>query len=400
MASNPSPRPRPLYRGNLLVLGILSLLTDVSSEMIVPYLPLFLTATLGAQAMTLGLIEGVADATAALLKGISGWMADRSRRLKPLVLAGYSLSSIARPLVGIAPGWATVLLLRFTDRFGKGVRTSPRDALLAGSVPPERRGAAFGFHRAMDHTGAMIGPLLGAGLMLLLHDVRQVFLWAAVPAVLSVLVILFFLKEPDEPRKAPTEQGPAVPISALPRRCLVAIGIFAVLGLSQASDAFLLLKASESGMAAWTLPLLWAGFHLLKALASHFGGDLSDRVSRKKLLVVAYVVYAAAYGLFAVARTPVAVCLVFALYAVYFGSEGIEKALVSRLAPAELRGRAFGLFNMTTGLALLPASLLFGAVWTKISPEAAFRSWALLALAGAVLLMLVRLEPDPTTEGN
>jgi MFS family permease len=391
-----------LYSGNLLVLGLASLLTDASSEMIVPLLPLFLVGTLGAGPAAVGLIEGTAEATAALFKAFSGWWSDRTGRRKPLVVAGYSLSTLARPLVGLAPSWPFVYLLRFFDRVGKGIRTAPRDALLAHSVPAERRGEAFGFHRAMDHAGAVIGPLVAAALIpLFAGNLRPVFLLAAIPGIGAVAVLAMGIRERDEtPAEAPlpaeTEAAPRAP---LPRAYWRALVLFTFLALAQASDAFLLLRASAAGVATMAIPILWAGFHVVKAFASQAGGLLSDRFGRKPVLCSGWLLYSASYFLFAEARSALAVVGVFALYGLHFGAvEGVEKALIADLVPAPSRGRAFGFFHGATGFALLPASWLFGAIWSAASPELAFRIVAGVALVGALAIPFVLPPHTPAAE--
>lgn len=402
MSAEGSRRPASIYRGNLLALGLVSLFTDVSSEMIVPLLPLFLATTLAAPAFALGLIEGVADATAAVFKAASGWASDRGRRRKPLVLFGYSISTAARPLIGLAGSWGAVLACRFADRVGKGIRSAPRDALLAGSVPAERRGEAFGFHRAMDHTGAVIGPLVAAALLGMAGlEVRSVFLLAAIPGAVAVAVIAFGVRD-EEPAPRPVDVSPTPipPLSSLPANYWQALGLFTLLSLSLASDTFLLLRASALGLPGAALPLLWAGFHVVKALANQVGGRLSDRLGRKALLGTGWTIYAASYFGFAEAARIGPFLAVLALYALHFGCvEGVEKAAIADLVPAPLRGRAFGLFHAATGLALLPASALFGWAWTAASPEAAFRLAGALALVGPLALPFLRLSA-PASPGS
>ncbi len=378
---------------NVVALGLVSLFTDLSSEMIYPLLPVFLATTLGAGPAALGLIEGVAEATASLLKLFSGAWSDRVRRRKPLVLFGYSVSTAARPLAGLASAWGHLLLVRFSDRVGKGVRSSPRDALIASSVPPADRGRAFGLQRALDHTGAVLGPLVafllltGPGLSL-----RQVFFLSAVPGLLAVGVILFGVR--DEGSPAPPHAGGTFAGGQIPpalRRYLAVVALFT---LGNASDAFLILRAVDSGVPAPLVPLLWGGFHAVKAGLSTHLGILSDRWDRRKVIAGGWLVYAACYGAWAAVSGPAPTVAVFLVYGVYAAAtEGAERALVADLVPAERRGTAFGWFHLVTGLAALPASVLFGAVWGVAGPAAAFGLSASLALSASLLLFPRRGGP-------
>ena len=376
--------------GHVLVLGVVSLLTDVSSEMIYPLLPLFLTGVLGAGPAFLGAIEGVAESTAATLKLFSGVLSDRVRRRKPLVLAGYGLSALARPLVALASTPAFVLGVRFCDRIGKGVRTSPRDALIADSVEPSLRGRAYGFHRSMDHAGALLGPLLAA--MLLggfSFDLRTVFWCAAVPGLLALLFLACGVRE------LPRDPSPASPAgkASLPRGPLRAyLLILLLFTLGNSADAFLLLRAGDLGVAQARLPLLWAFFHLVKMLSVFPFGALSDRIGRRGVIVAGWGIYAAVYLGFALATSELHIWLLFAGYGLFYGlTEGAEKALVADLVPATERGAAFGWFNAAIGLGALPASLLFGALWQWYGALAAFGCGAgLAAMAAFLLLVLVR----------
>jgi MFS family permease len=378
MPSDPSRR-------SVLALGWVSFLTDVSAEMIYPLLPSFLTKTLGAGPAALGLIEGVAETTASLTKVGSGIWSDRVRRRKPLVVAGYLLAAIARPLVAFARVWSEVLAIRFTDRVGKGIRTSPRDALLADLVPREKRGRAFGLQRAMDNAGALVGPLVAALLLKLALEQRTVFLLAAVPGLAAVVVLL--LAVPDAPRRS--EPPPVVPIprEPLPRPFWRVIAVFALFTLGNSTDAFLLVRAEESGVPLWQLPLLWAFFHGVKAATGVPGGAIADRKGRVHAIAAGWLVYAAAYAGFAFVSEPAAVWGLFALYAFFFGlTEGPERAFVADLVPERLRGRAYGFFHAAIGIAALPASVLFGLIWKRFGPQAAFLTGAGIALAATAAL--------------
>lgn len=374
---------------NVLVLSGVSLLTDVASEMTYPLLPLFLTGVLGASAATLGVIEGAAESTAALLKLASGWWSDRLRRRKPLVVAGYALASLVRPLIGLAHSAGQVLAVRLADRLGKGIRGAPRDALIADSVDPAVRGRAFGFHRAADHLGAVIGPLLAfAALEAGNLDLRTLFLLTAIPGALSVLLLIGGVRE--KPREAP---APAARIdfkAPLSRRFWAFLAVVFVFTLGNSSDAFLLLRARDLGVEAAWIPILWAFLHVIKSASSTPGGALSDRLGRKPLLVAGWLLYAAVYLGLGGASATWHVWALFAGYGLYFGlAEGVEKALVADLVPAERRGTAFGWYNLALGLGALPASLLFGAIWDGMGAQVAFGFGAALSLLAAVGIAFV-----------
>lgn len=381
----------------VIALGVVSFLTDLSSEMIYPLLPVFLVDVLGAGALALGTIEGVAESTAALLKVASGWWADRMERRKPLVVAGYGLSGTVRPLIGLATVWPVVVVLRFADRVGKGVRTSPRDALIADVTDPGRRGAAYGLHRAMDHAGAVAGPLLAAGLLLIPGvTLRAVFLLAAIPAALVMLVLITKVREaPGEAlggdpapslREGYTQMGPSF------RRLLGALIVFT---LGNSTDAFLLLRLTDAGFTVEAIALLWALHNLVKMGANLVGGQLADRVDRRSLVIAGWMVYAAIYLGFGVTSQSLLLVALFLGYGTYFGlTEPVERSWVAALAPAGSRGAAFGLYHGAIGITALPASLLFGAVYAAAGPAAAFAMGAGLAVIAAMLLLRV---PGVTT---
>jgi MFS family permease len=381
-------------RGNVLWLGIVSLLTDASSEMVVPLLPLFLTTVLNGGPLALGWIEGAADATSSLLKLFSGRWSDRTGRRRPLVLAGYGLSTVARPLVAVAGAPWHVLVVRVTDRVGKGIRSSPRDALIAGSVGPDDRGAAFGFHRAMDHAGAVIGPLLAlAALWMWPGDLRTVFALAAIPGVFAVMAIAIGVRE-AAPTAPPVAQAPLGKPPPELRGLLAAVALFT---LGNASDVFLLLRAGGEVGSTTTLPLLWMAFHVVKVASSLLGGRLSDRIDRRRVILAGWIVYALVYAAFAYVEDPLAVAALFVVYGTYHGlTEGAERALVADLAPAGARGTAFGWYNLVVGLLALPASVMFGFLWEYAGAPVAFLTGSALALAAAlVLAAAVRAPPEP-----
>ncbi|GFO55707.1 MFS transporter [Geomonas sp. Red276] len=382
--------------GNVLIFGFVSLFTDVSSEMIYPLLPLFLSSVLGAGPAFLGAIEGVAESTASLLKLASGIMSDRVRARKGLVLFGYSVSALMRPLIGAAHSPLAVLIIRAGDRIGKGVRTSPRDALIADSVDPSLRGKAYGFHRSMDNAGALIGPLLATLLLSgwLQDDLRTLFWLAGIPGLIAVFLIIF--KVQDSGREVPAKQQ--VRLAPLPagslRRYLFILFLFT---LGNSSDAFLLLRAGQLGMPLVRVPLLWAFFNAVKMLASMPFGVLSDRIGRRKVIVAGWLVYALCYLGFAFASRESHIWLLFACYGLFYGlTEGVEKALVADLSDPSVRGAAFGWYNFAIGAGALPASLIFGLIWQRFGSLASFLVGTGLAAVSVVLLLLLVKPPART----
>ncbi|HET7784657.1 MAG TPA: MFS transporter [Myxococcales bacterium] len=369
---------------NVVVLGIVSLLADVSGDMVMPVLPAFLV-TLGAGAAYIGVIEGAAEGTAALLKYLSGRWADRVRNLLPLAMLGYALAGVARPFLALAQKPWHVLAVRNVDRIGKGIRTSPRDKLLASSTTPARLAEAFSFHRGMDHAGAAVGPLLATGMLLLWPgQLRRVFLVAAVPGALAVLALFAIREEPSERAQARAAAAPAARAGAVPVRLLAAIGVFT---LGNSTDALLLLRAGALGIRTALLPLLWALLHVMRAALSWPAGRLADRLGRRGVLICGWLWYAACYLGFSLARAPWQVWMLFAAYGLVAAlTEGTERALIAAASPPGSRGRALGLYNLVSGVGLLAASVVAGQVWEHASPAAALQLGAALALAAAAVL--------------
>lgn len=378
-----------MISGNVGILAIVSLLNDAASEMIYPLLPLFLVQTLGAGPAFVGIVEGVADSTSSLIKLASGWLSDRMGRRKALVTSGYGIATLGRPLIALATAPWHVLAVRFLDRVGKGVRTAPRDALLAESVPPQQRGAAFGLHRAADHTGAVLGPIIATVLLVLWPgELRLVFALAAVPGVLAVLLLWGRLREIAPPVRVP--DLPELSVRDLGWGFARYLGVLLVFTLGNASDAFLLLRAVQLGVPTTLLPLLWGAFHVSKAVWSIPGGALADRLGPRRIIVVGWLVYAAVYAGFALGDAAWHAWGLFLVYGLFFGlTEAPEKSLVATLAPAELRARAFGMYHFVIGLAALPASILFGVVWETFGSATAFYLAAGIALLAVILLLLV-----------
>lgn len=374
----------------VVALGVVSLLTDLSSEMIYPLLPVFLSTVLGAGPLAIGAIEGAAESVAALLKLASGWWSDRLPRRKPLVLMGYGLASVVRPLIGLAQNVGQVLMIRLADRTGKGIRGAPRDALIADAVEVSQRGRAYGFHRAADHAGAVAGPLVAFALLTWGGvSLRTVFLLAAIPAAGAMIALIFGVRE----KKRDVEQAAVRPNfdrSGLDRRFWAYLWVLLLFTLGNSTDALLILRANDLGVSAALVPVLWAALHVVKSVSSTPGGILSDRLGRRPLIIAGWLIYAVVYLGFAFASTTWHAWLLFMVYGLYFGmTEGVEKALVADLVPARVRGAAFGWYNLTIGLAALPGSLLFGWLWQVFGVQVAFLSGAGLALVAAVGLTLV-----------
>lgn len=370
----------------VIVLGFVSLLNDAASEMITPLLPIFLTATLGAGPAVVGLVEGLAEATASILKLVSGRLADRGVPAKSLVIGGYTLSNGMRPLIGLAAAWGSVLLLRFLDRVGKGLRTAPRDALIANSTAPEQRGRAFGFHRSMDHAGAVIGPLLAFALLSAQVDLKHVFYASAIPGVL-VLLLLFFGLPPGDSVVAPVP--PRFSWSSLHGRLKAMIVAAGMLALASVPEVFVVLWARQAGMAVTWVPLVWAAASLAKMSIAMPAGILSDRLGRVPLLLGGWTARVAVLLLLAFAQpVGLGVWLLFIAYSATLAvTEPAERSLIGDHAAANERGTAYGLYHLASGLLVLPGALFFGVLWEQYGSAAAFATAAAVTVVAAVLML-------------
>ncbi len=380
----------------VVALGLVSFFTDLSSEMIYPLLPLFLTGVLGAGKRNLGFIEGLAEATAALLKVVSGLWADKGGKRKPFVLFGYGIASLARPCIGLAHVWPMVLLLRFLDRIGKGLRSSPRDALIADVISPDMRGRAYGFHRAMDHAGSVAGPLIAAALIHLAgFSLGHVFLAAGIPALIVIPLILFKVKEKPEgevkPNRAPLNLKKNWAL--LPqgfKGFLLALTLFS---LGNATDLFLLLALSERDLSAPWVLILWSAHSVVKMVAAWLAGGWADRIGRRIVILAGWATHILVYATFAFAESREIVIAAFMLYGFTNGlTEPAEKALVADYAPADQRGGSFGYYHGVVGLCALPASLIFGFLWDLHGATSAFLFDAVLAVF-AVFLFAALVPP-------
>jgi len=382
--------PLPRLPRTVIVLSFVSFFNDLASEMVVPLIPILLATVLAAGPVALGLVEGVADAVASLLKLWSGRRSDLlGGRRKGLALAGYALSNSVRPLLGIAGSWPVLLALRSLDRVGKGLRSAPRDALVADATPPEIRGLAFGFHRAMDNAGAVGGSLIAAAVLAWSGmSLTQVILWSALPGAIGVLLIAFGIGEKPQPAiAAPPPALPSLPWSMLAvplRRYLLVLMLFT---FARASETFIVLRGHELGMSVVELLLLWAALNLAKALTSTRGGVLADKLGKEPLILFGWAAFGVSFMLLGWVTHSVWLWAVAILYGITTGfAEGPERALISDFAGEETRGTAFGWYHLMTGLAAIPAGLVFGLIWQLQSAEWAFRYAGILALVAALLM--------------
>lgn len=408
MVPKPGAPPKARLDRNVYAVSAVSFFTDASSEMIYPLLPVFLTTVLGANASFLGVIEGAAETTAALLKLASGWWSDRVRKRKPLIVGGYALASFVRPLIAIAQSAGQVLAIRVADRVGKGIRGAPRDALIADSVDESVRGRAFGFQRMADHAGAAVGPLMAFAVLTWWHTsvpaaqrLRPVFWMAAIPGIIAVIVAIVFVRERAfAPERVVAKPGAALPaIVPLGNRFWAVLGVIMLFTLGNSTDAFLLLRAAQLGVPVALAPILWAMLHVVKSTTSTPGGALSDRVGRKPAVIAGWAIYAAVYLLFGRATQAWQAWALFAVYGLYFGlTEGTEKAMVADIVPAGRRGVAFGWYNLAIGIGALPASVVFGVLWDRYGSATAFTFGAVVAGLAAIGLLLVPLGPKPSVQ--
>ncbi|MGH9372772.1 MAG: MFS transporter, partial [Vicinamibacterales bacterium] len=378
---------------------------------------------LGVGAVSLGIIEGVAEGVNSLLKVLSGRVSDRWSRRKPIVIAGYALSSAARPFIGVTTSWFQVLAIRAIDRTGKGIRGAPRDAMLATFAEVSNRGRVYGFHRAMDHAGAVCGPLVASAFLFFYpEEYRTLFALTIIPGIIVIIVLLRVPSTgratgsdgargsgldaranrsasiPETGRRAPSAEAPA--LSRLPASFYRAMAVILLFSLGNASDAFLLLRFADVGIPAFWIPLLWSAIHIVKAISSLAGGQWSDTLGRRQVIGLGWLVYAGVYAAFALTESAVLLTAVFLIYGLYFGlTEGVEKAWVADLAPPAAQGTAFGIYNALLGAGSLGASLLFGFIWTRVSPPAAFVTGAAFALAATALLYLMFSTSAPDERG-
>ena len=396
MSSDPLAQPSrpkgPAVPRTVWVLGLVSMLMDVSSEMIHGLLPVFLISVLGASTTTVGLIEGVGEATASISKLFSGWLSDRLGRRKALTVAGYGLSALSKPLFALATSASLVLVARFSDRIGKGIRGAPRDALIGDLVPTGSRGAAYGLRQALDTVGAFAGPLIAIALMAGLNDdFRRVFWLALIPALLSVLVLAVGVREPAHQASAPQAPVKLDDCRSLGRTYWSVVAVGAVLTLARFSEAFLILRAQGAGLPLALAPLVLVVMNVVFAGSAYPLGALSDRTNRRRLLALGFVTLVGADLILAWAPNLWIVMAGIALWGLHLGmTQGLLAALVADACPVKLRASAFGVFNFASGVALLVASLLAGFLWAAIGPAATFIAGAAFTVLGLSLLLPMR----------
>ncbi len=370
------------------LIGLISLVNDSASEMLYPLMPLYLASVLMAGPKALGIIEGIAEATSSIFKLVSGVIVDRTKKTKPWIVLGYFLAGFGRPLIAFASSWFWVLCIRFTDRLGKGLRSSPRDALLAESVPASQRGITFGLHRSMDNAGAVIGPLLAFFLLSAGLPLKDIFLWAALPAVITLALAMSLKEPPREVENHLVADRFNWSLAGMPPEFKRYIFVVALFALSNSSDMFLLLRAREIGVPQAQIPLLWAGISLITTLFGTPLSALSDRFSRKYFILISWGIFAFFYT--AMGYTALSLWMLYGLFVIYglfkAATEGVEKALVADLAPAGMMGTAFGWFNLASGIMLLPASVIFGYLYEGVGPTTAFLFSGICATLAAILL--------------
>lgn len=393
-------QPKPFgLSPNVFFLGVVSFLTDVSSEMIFTILPLFLFNVLGAPIAIIGLIEGIADSTATLVRALSGWLSDKLGRRKPLAALGYALSTIAKPFLYFAGTWGAVLAIRFSDRLGKGIRTAPRDALVADSTAKEGMGKSFGFQRALDTLGAVVGLggaatvvflMQGGELVLTRATFQTLVLIGVVPAVLAVIIILFLVHEVRAVPRAKVTSPAAT--GKFDTRFKIFLVIMVIFTLGNSSDAFLVLRVQDLnlGFSVFSILLLFISMNFVYVAIALPAGALSDKLGRKRVMGIGWAIYALSYLGFALVGAWWQVCLLFAFYGLYYGAaNGVARAFVADMVPVERRGTAYGLFHTAVGITAFPASLIAGFLWQLISPSAPFILGA--ALGGVAVVALFTL---------
>ena len=374
---------------NVTIAGLVSLFMDISSEMIYPLVPLFLANVLGVNKSVIGLIEGIAESTASLLKVFSGWFSDRIGNRKWLMAAGYGISTLSRPFMALATSWQQVLGSRFIDRFGKGVRTAPRDAIIAEATDKAYLGRAFGFHRSMDTTGAVVGPALAFFFLgLFSNDYRKVFWLSIIPGVIAVLLIIFFITEKKKAVASHTDR-PKMTFRHFDWRFKFFVIIAGLFALGNSSDVFLILRAQQVGMSAVMIPLLYLLFNLVYSLSSIPAGMAADRFGKKRVILSGFVLFAFLYYGFGAASDTKVIWVLFGLYGLFMGlTEGIQKAFLATIIPQDFKATAFGVYNTAVGIAMFPASLIGGWLWDHVSPSATFYFGAITATTSAILFIM------------
>ena len=378
------------FSRNVFFTGLVSFFMDVSSEMIFPLVPLFLANVLGVNMSMIGMIEGIAESTASLLKVFSGWLSDRIGQRKNLMLAGYAISTLSRPIMAMAGAWQQVLASRFTDRLGKGIRTAPRDAIIAEATQSTHLGRAFSLHRAMDTLGAVVGPALTFALLgFFNNDYRKIFWLSMVPGVIAVILIILFIYEKKKQPK-PEVERPKLSFNHFDWKVKFFLVISALFALGNSSDAFLILRAQQIGIPTLTIPVVYLVFNLVYSLSALPAGMAADRFGKKRIILLGFVLFAGLYYGFAVAKNISSIWILFGLYGLFMGfTEGVQKAFLATIIPPDFMATAFGVYAAAVGLTMLPASLIAGWLWDHISPAATFYFGAATATLAAILFTVL-----------
>lgn len=378
------------FSKNVFFTGLVSFFMDVSSEMIYPLVPLFLANVLGVNKSMIGLIEGIAESTASILKVFSGWFSDRIGRRKNLMIAGYTISTLSRPIIALAGAWQQVLASRFVDRLGKGIRTAPRDAIIAESTETTHLARAFGFHRSLDTMGAAVGPAIALILLQLYNNNYQMVFWLSmIPGAIAVLIIIAFIRDKKRAAVAPAER-PRLTLKHFDWRVKFFIVIATLFALGNSSDAFLILRAEQVGITTAMIPAVYLVFNLVYSLSSIPAGIAADKYGKKKIILLGFVLFAGLYYGFAAAKSTTTIWVLFSLYGVFMGlTEGVQKAFLASIIPPDYKATAFGVYATAMGVATLPASLIGGLLWDRVSPAATFYFGAATATLSATLFIIL-----------
>lgn len=378
------------FSKNVFFTGLVSFFMDVSSEMIYPLVPLFLANVLGVNKSMIGLIEGIAESTASILKVFSGWLSDRIGRRKNLMIAGYTISTLSRPIIALAGAWQQVLASRFVDRLGKGIRTAPRDAIIAESTETTHLARAFGFHRSLDTMGAAVGPAIALILLQLYNNNYQMVFWLSmIPGAIAVLIIIAFIRDKKRAAVAPAER-PRLTLKHFDWRVKFFIVIATLFALGNSSDAFLILRAEQVGITTAMIPAVYLVFNLVYSLSSIPAGIAADKYGKKRIILLGFVLFAGLYYGFAAAKSTTTIWVLFSLYGVFMGlTEGVQKAFLASIIPPDYKATAFGVYATAMGVATLPASLIGGLLWDRVSPAATFYFGAATATLSATLFIIL-----------
>lgn len=374
---------------NVFISGLVSFFMDICSEMIYPLVPLFLANVLGVNKSIIGLIEGIAESTASLLRVFSGWFSDRIGNRKWLMAVGYGISTLSRPIIALAASWQHVMGSRFMDRFGKGIRTAPRDALIAESADRAYLGRAFSFHRSLDTMGAVIGPAIAFFLLgLFSNNYRMVFWLSIIPGVIAVFLIILFISEKKKTSSVHVER-PKLTLKHFDWKFKFFVVIAGLFAIGNSSDVFLILRAEQTGIPAVMIPVVYLLFNLVYSLSAIPAGMAADRFGRKRVILMGFILFAVLYYGFAVASDTKTIWILFGFYGLFMGlTEGIQKAFLATIIPQDFKATAFGVYNTVIGLAMFPASLVGGWLWDNISPSATFYFGAITAGISAILFIV------------